>query len=139
MSGLSVFTFPYGQGIEPARLVNAANSISAVLEERNCKSAEQNARRNKEGQEATSVTNRLSMIIEMVKAGRISDFVFVGRDSASGHFLTEVAVKPPNPSDTFAFVGVLNALNLELTDKAQLSPELMPDGSVLDPYMEARR
>lgn len=139
MTDKPVFTFPCGQSIEPSRLKSAANSIHAILGERKNASVKQNVDRGDKRQRTEQIAGRLSMIIDMVRAGRIKDFMFVGRDVASGHFLTEMIVDPVNPSDAFAFVGVLNALNLELTDRAQLAPALMPDGSVLDPFVEAGR
>lgn len=137
MCDLVTFAIPGGSSIDPTRFAKAANLVQAALSERNSKSVSQNANRKKE--QSSQVALRLAKILELVEMGRVTDIIFVGRDHDSGHFLTEIAVNPENPSDAFAFVGVLNALSLELTEQAQLSPAVMPDGSVLDPYLEVRR
>lgn len=81
-----------------------------------------------------NILDRLDQIRHLVEQGRIEDFILISRDTATGHFLTEVDLSCPNGSEIFGYVGVLEALKLELTERAQLAPALMPDGSVLDPY-----
>lgn len=78
----------------------------------------------------------LDQIRNLVEQGRISEFLFVCKDLENKHFLTEVAIPKCSQSELFGFVGVLEALKLELTERAQLSPALMADGTVLDPYYE---
>lgn len=83
-----------------------------------------------------NILDRIDQIRHLVAQGRIEDFLFVGRDVETKHFLTEIALNPSNRTEIFAFVGITNALNLELTERAQLAPTLLPDGSVLDPYQD---
>lgn len=76
----------------------------------------------------------LNQIKTLIENGRITEFLFVGRDAENKHFLTEVSLPTPPQSEIFGFVGVLEALKLELTERAQLAPALMSDGSVLNPH-----
>lgn len=90
-----------------------------------------------EGEERRkNILDRIDQIRHLIAQGRIEDFLFVGRDVETKHFLTEIALSPSNRTDIFAFVGITNALKLELTERAQLAPTLLPDGSVLDPYQD---
>jgi hypothetical protein len=77
---------------------------------------------------------RFDQIRKLIETGRITDFLFIARDEGTKHFLTEIAINVSNATEIFAFVGVTDALKLELTERAQLAPSIMPDGSVLDPY-----
>lgn len=73
-----------------------------------------------------------------METDRVDEFVIVGRDVETKHFLTEVILAPNQQNDLFAFIGVLSALKLELTEQSQLSPALLLDGTIADPNQEER-
>jgi hypothetical protein len=87
----------------------------------------------------SELLEKFDQIRRLIEAGRIADFIFVGRDVQTKHFLTEVALNVSNRTELFAFVGITDALKLELTEQAQLAPSIMPDGSILDPYEKELR
>ena len=90
-------------------------------------------------QEARPKTlEKLDQIRRLVDQGRISEFIFIGRDPETRLFLTELALDQSAPTEVFAFVGVMNAVQLELTEQSQLAPALMLDGSVQETLPQER-
>ena len=66
-------------------------------------------------------------------AGDIDGFVLIGH-SPKGCFLTEVAIpQTANAIVTMAYLGALEAIRLELADSAQMMPQMINDGSIIDP------
>ena len=90
------------------------------------------------GERRKNILDRIDKIRHLVAEGRIEDFVFVARDVETKHFLTEVPSSYCDRTDIFAFVGVLSALKLELTERSQFAPALLLDGTVNDPYKQER-
>jgi hypothetical protein len=91
----------------------------------------------------TCADDRIVMLIEkvreLVRIGKITQCVFVGRGPENRHFLTEIVLAPESETEIFGFVGVLETLKLELTERALLAPALLPDGSLLDPGQKEGR
>lgn len=111
---------------------DARRLVLACLEKKhrvNAPSSLGDSKRLSDTEQRKNILDRIDQIRHLVAEGRIDDFVFVGRDVETKHFLTEVALSPVNSSEIFAFVGVLSALKLELTERSQLAPAMLLDGS----------
>ncbi|SCW95595.1 hypothetical protein [Ancylobacter rudongensis] len=106
--------------VEQAELLAAAeiNAAEAALQQADCEEHQLQA---------------LTDIRERLMKGDITGFVVVAL-SPSGVFLTEVAIPASaKPVEVMAYSGALNAVNLELTDMAQMLPQMLNDGSIITP------
>lgn len=81
----------------------------------------------------------LDKVRRMVLEGRLEGLVLLSRETTSKLFLTEIAMDETiiTPNELHSFVGVMEALKLELADAVMATaPCLRLDGTVLDPKDE---
>lgn len=80
----------------------------------------------------------LDKVRAQIEAGNLSNLIIVSRNPQSGMFMHDLIFEPDFHTNglAFAFAGLLEALKLEITDVAQLTPTLMADGKVVDPHFE---
>ena len=138
-----IIPFTGAKVVRMAEKVNAKSIILSCLEGEVRQISDTKAKNGEspptDSERRKNILDRIDQIRHLIVQGRIEDFIFVGRDVDTRHFLTEVELSDTiqqNRTEIFAFVGVTDAIKLELTERAQLAPALLPDGSVYDPYKE---
>lgn len=82
-----------------------------------------------------SPMDKIKNIEHITNSGRVGPFAFVAQDQLTGLFYTEVETGDRNArKHLFALIGVLEAVKMELLEKAALAPTLDSHGGIIDPY-----
>lgn len=79
----------------------------------------------------------MSKLEILARAGRLGGFILIAQDEQTGYFLSELSMPEDcNRHEVHGFVGLLEALKLELCERSALAPYINLDGHVVDPYEE---
>lgn len=126
MTGV-VLSFPSGEVIDhpdepcldyPQELFDEAPPVSLADEE-----------------QTKNILDRIEKLRHLALAGRLDGLILIASDPVTGYFLTELCLsEEQGRSDLFGFVGVLETLKAEITEKATMSPCMTMDGEILDPF-----
>lgn len=82
------------------------------------------------------VIERLEMLLQRAREGKLDGFIFAGRNPETDLFVTEVAISYPIvPQDKLlGYLGVTEALKLEVADWAAMSRAETVEGEIVDPF-----
>lgn len=84
-----------------------------------------------------SLLAALEKLGALAREGRLGGFILVAQDERTGYFLSELDLPDEfNRHEVHGFVGLLEALKLELCERSALAPFINLDGAVVDPYEE---
>lgn len=79
----------------------------------------------------------LEKLTVLAQDGRLGGFILLAQDERTGYFLSELDLPDEfNRHEVHGFVGLLEALKLELCERSALAPFINLDGHVVDPYEE---
>lgn len=74
---------------------------------------------------------------KLIESGRCHNLIVLAEDPMSGYPITELCLDPKlDRSELFGIMGLLDMIKMEISDAASMSPVLMLDGEILDPYKE---
>lgn len=78
----------------------------------------------------------LQKAMALVEAGRLRGLVLIGIDPATDYFFNEIRLGGPSVGrhNMFGYMGILDALKIELFDASSMSPTISVDGNVVDPF-----